>query len=112
MSKLYGRSDIDAVSLNGHEHVRATGDKHIVVDCDQCSDFLVKVLGFSAREDQVPLTPDEVLNEERAAKEGSVTTQLVAQRLAEVAKDLAGIPPTNIAAPAPRRRRRNTRVTA
>ena len=93
----FARSDLMGISVaeTGHAHERPlegkgkekTPVKVWGIDCPECEPFLFAKFPdqFAKRADAVPLTPDEKLDQEQAAKKGTVLTQQMATAMAEAA---------------------------
>lgn len=84
---VYGRSDIESVSISGinHAHVREKGETNMKVTCVECEPELLK-MGWVTDIRNVELTYDEILDSEQAKEEIARFEQL---KVAETAKAAA-----------------------
>ena len=73
-----------------HHHVRPAGDdmsRPFAIDCDACAPFLLRD-GATTSAEKVPLTEDQVTEQERIEREGNLAVKQAAQALATSAATL------------------------
>lgn len=85
---IYGRSDIDFISISGveHTHARKKNEANISITCLECEAHLVDDPMWSTNPRSIPLTPDEVMDLEDAQNE---IGRFEAMRIAEDARSAA-----------------------